>query len=228
MVEDTGSPCGSGIVATAALRSRCNVGYRFELGILRGIGTTVTGRTTGLAGVIHCRWRPSHVAILVAAIALTCNGNMGGRLGQRIDCGVAAVVATRAIACCHRPGRSSVTHRGWAEGYVVVVTDRTLSAGRNEGGRLAQCRCAIMTGGAFANRRGVVRKGGSRPSNRGRVTGVALRRGCNVGRGLNLGIDGEIGAAMAGRTVIGDVHACAGVVHLGRCKSGGDGVTNVA
>ena len=138
MVEDTGRPCGRGIVATAALRRCRNVGYRFELGILGCIGTTVTGGATRQTRVVHGGRRPGHVTILVTGIALSGGGNVAGRLGQSIHCGVATVVAARAIAYCHGPCCSRMAHHRRAERSVVVVAGGALGAGRNMGGRLAQ------------------------------------------------------------------------------------------
>jgi len=121
-----------------------------------------------------------------------------------------------------------MTHQRRTEGRVVVVAGRALGAARNVGGRLAQCSCAVMTGGTGANGGRIVGEGNGRPANGGLVTAVALGRSGHVSRGLHLGIDGQIRSAMAGRTVVGDVNTRAAVIHLGRSESGGYRVADIA
>lgn len=79
-VFDRRPRCCAAMTAIALL-GRTDVSCRLGLGILRNIGSTVAIRTLpSLAGVIHCRRRPSRETAGMAGIALSAGRDMHPRL----------------------------------------------------------------------------------------------------------------------------------------------------
>ena len=64
-------------------------------------------------------------------------------------------------------------------------------------GWLAQGSCSIVAGRALSNRGGVMGISGGGPCRCRLVAGIALRRGADVGGGLDLCVDRQISTAMA-------------------------------
>jgi hypothetical protein len=60
------------------------------------------------------------------------------------------------------------------------------------------------------------------------MAGIALGSRRDMGNRLHLGIDGQVGATVAGRAVARYGDARAGVVHLGRGEGNEIGVANIA
>ena len=161
------------------------------------------------------RGLPCHRRV-VAGIAGSCGAEMGRWFGQRILCGVRAVMTGLAIVrtkggrrCCRR---GVAHHRHRIERREILVTDIALRiAGRNMRSRLTKRRDAVTVGASIGRRRagrGMI-KAGRCPGSRGLVTTIALRRGSQVRAGFALGILSQIGATVTRRTQIGR----AGVIH---------------
>jgi len=196
MIEGGSRPGNRRVVAGIALGRGRNMGRGFYLRILGNESAAVTGRARTLeAGVTHHRWRPSHKASGVAAIALGNSRNMVHRFGQRIGENVAAAMAGGTLA-----RRSCMAHPRRLEGRKAGVAGIALRAGGDVVGRLAQRRCAVVTRGAPAVGAGIVRVNSRCPGSRGVMASIALSAGADVRHRLDLGILGEISAAVAGRT----------------------------
>ena len=110
-------------------------------------------------------------------------------------------MAGRTISDSRRPGRSGVAHGGRTEAGVVLVTGIALRRCRDVGSRLAQCRRPVVAGRTLADGGRVMGESRCRPAAGRAVAGIALRRGADVCRRLDLGIDREVGPAVAGRAV---------------------------
>jgi len=205
-------PACRALVAIRAGGTGRLVGSRLLLGVLREIGAAVAGRTSlGLhrrLRVVHGRRRPGQIAGLVAGITLLRHLDVAGRHGQGVLAGVGRVVAGRALADGLR-----VVHLGRLEGHEVLVAVRTLLAARRDmAGRHAQRSRAIVAGRALAVGGRIVGISHAGPGGGRSVAGVALRRCRDMGCRLGQGVQGRVGAAVAGRALAGH----AGVVHLGR------------
>lgn len=110
MVESAGCPSRRRVVTGTTLRRRHDMRRRFNLGILRNIGTAMAGSTTGQSRMAHGSWRPRDITLVVAGIALTSHRNMSTWLGQRIDSDVRPSMTGRTIAYRHRSGRRRMAH----------------------------------------------------------------------------------------------------------------------
>lgn len=218
MIKGGSSPADRRIVAGIALSRGRNMGRGLHLRILGNESTAMAVRARTLqAGVTHHRRHPGHKTSGMAGIALGNGRNMVNRLGQRIGVYMAAAMAAGTLA-----GRTRMAHPRRPERREAAVAGVALRTGGNVISRLAQRRCAIVTGGALAIGAGIVRINSRRPGNRGGVAGIALSAGADVRHRLHLGILGQIGAAMAGRTQAGQT----AVVHGG--WSPGDETADVA
>lgn len=112
-------------------------------------------------------------------------------------------MAGRAVGDNNRPRRPGVAHRGGPEGVVVAMAGGTLRGGWNVGGRLAQGGGSIVAGRTLADRAGIVGISGGGPGCCRVVAGVTLRRGADVSGRFDLGIQRQVSACVAGRTVAG-------------------------
>jgi len=208
MIEGAGRPTDRRIVASIALSRGRNMGRGLHLRILGNESTAMTVRARTLqARMTHHRRRPGHKSSGVAGIALGNGRNMVDRLGQRIGVYMTAAMAAGTLA-----GRTRMTHPRRPEGREAGMTGVALRAGGDVVGRLPQRRCTVVTGGALAIGAGIVRVNSRCPGDCGGVAGIALSAGADVRHRLHLGILGQIGAAVAGRTQPGQ----SAVVHGSR------------
>jgi len=236
MVEGDCGPAGGGTVAGIALGAGANVGARFGLGVLRQVGAVVAGRAVaggqrpGCSRMAHRR-RVEGGAVM-AGVALRRGRNMRCGFGQGIGEGVAAVVARGAIAGGQRPAGPGVAHDGRVEGGKVLVAGVALRTGRNMVGRFSQCAGAVVASGADTRNRRIGRsmvEGDRGPAGGGRVTGIALRAGADVGARFGLGVLRQVGAVVAGGAVARCRRAgSAGMAHGSRGKGRFVGVADAA
>lgn len=199
MIEGAGRPAYGRVVAGITLSRGRNMCRGLHLRILGNESAAVTVRARTLeTGVVHHRRRPCHKAICVAGVALGNSWNMVDRFGQRIGVHIAAAVAGGTLA-----GRSRMAHPRRLEGRETGVAGVALRADGDVVGRFAQCCCAVVAGGALAVGAGVVRINSRRPGKRRGMAGIALSSSADVRHRFHLGILGQIGAAVTGRTQTG-------------------------
>lgn len=191
-------PRGRGLVAVGTLRIGRLMGCRLGLGILSNELATVTGRTLGQAGVIHCRWRPAQeIAALVASVAGPGYRNMPGRFGESPLCRISATMAgrTRHTSC------RGMVHLGRLEGNANAMARVARAGGRNVRGRFTQgihIVVAIGTRLALSRCRGMT-EAYCRPVQVARaMTGFATGAGLDMGLRPGLGILGDKSAIVAG------------------------------
>lgn len=188
----------AGIAGLSRWDMRGRLAARIDVVVTSGAGTghhPGVGKTGGLPG--GCG---------MAGIAGLGRRNMRGVLDLGIDGNVGAVMAARTVAGCCRARRAAVAHRRRGKRGVILVAGVALRRSGDMDGRFAQGIGAVMTGRAAAGSGracgGVIVDAG-RPGEGRIVASIALCSGLDMSRGLGLRVLGEVGAAVAGRTLAG-------------------------
>ena len=189
-------------VAGVALRRGWLVRGGFDLSVLGKVGPGVARNALSVKpGMVH-PGRDEGSEIVVATVALASGRDMRSGLGLRIDYGVTAAVAGRAL-----PREAGVVHRCRLECHKIGVAGTALAGRRNMTGGLRKrnhrkgrwravvARIAYGIGGKGMH----IGRGG--PGGRAGVARVALRACHKMVRGLGLGILRQIGPAVARRTL---------------------------
>lgn len=229
MVEGAGCPGRRRVVTGAALRRRHNMRRRLDLRILRNIGTAMAERTAGQSRMAHGSRRPGGITLVVAGVALTGHRDVRSRLGQGINCDISTTVTGRTVANRHRSCRCRMAHQGRAERSSVLVTGIALSRRRNMRRRLGLRSRSVVACRTLADCTRIMHEGRRRPRNSGFVASITLRGGCDVCGRFDLGIDRQIAATVAGRTVICSSRRIgSGVVHRSWSESNEIRVTGIA
>ena len=158
----------------------------------------------------------------MAGITLGSSADVGAWLGLCVERPVRAAVTAGTST-----GRPAVVHLGRGEGREIGVAGVALGRRRYVVGRFAQGVRAVVAGRATPGHGGNCRRmveAAGRPGRRRVVASRALRRRGNVCRRFALGVLGQVGAAVAGRTI-----RQTGMIHR-RWRPGGEavGVTGVA
>lgn len=200
------------------------MGARLLLGILREVGTAMTGRA-GLRGdrwlrVIHGCGRPGNIAALVTGITLLGNLNVSGRHWQRILACIGRIMAAGTLT-----NRHHMVHLGRLEGNKVLVAIGTLLCPcRDVSAGDTKSRRSVMASRAFAIGTRIMSIGNTRPGRCRAVAGIALRRCRYVGCRLGQGVLRRVAAAVTGRTLADR----ASMVHGGRSEGRESGMTGIA
>lgn len=171
----------------------------------------------------HHSGREGNKAIHMAYIALRAGRDVCRWLAQCIHAHVGSAMASRALA-----GQPRMIHPCRFESSVIRMTRIALGAGGNMRCHLAERGHSIMAGRTVTSCRRVMRISCASPGCHRLVTGIALRRGRNVGRRFGQRIGSHEGTVMATRTIAGRHRAGSpAMAHRRRGKQGGIAMTGV-